>query len=150
MVVLTGSVTPVTPAPLDSPVVVERRFGICCSGHALVLSGGRIVIWQPLMSPNAPVLREPTAAITAPSNGAWTGNSIHVVAQATDNVGLATLKLYGDGVQFGQTNCGGATTCAWNDWWTTASLSTGQHTITAVATDLAGNTKTSIPVTINK
>jgi Neuraminidase (sialidase) len=28
----------------SDPVVVERRFGICCSGHALVLSGGRIVV----------------------------------------------------------------------------------------------------------
>src|SRR5207237_2564051 len=34
----------------------------------------------------------PTAVITAPGNGAWTGNSIHVTAQATDDVGPATLK----------------------------------------------------------
>ena len=28
----------------SEPVTVERRFGICCSGHAIVLSGGRIVV----------------------------------------------------------------------------------------------------------
>jgi hypothetical protein len=28
----------------SEPVVVERRFGICCSGHAIVLSSGRVVV----------------------------------------------------------------------------------------------------------
>lgn len=28
----------------SEPVTVERRFGICCSGHAIVLSNGRVVV----------------------------------------------------------------------------------------------------------
>jgi hypothetical protein len=92
----------------------------------------------------------PSVVIDQPQNGAWTGASLHVIATATDGVALATLKLYGDGVQFGNVNCAGATTCSYNDWWVTGSLPSGQHTITAVATDLAGNSTTSSPVVINK
>src|SRR4029077_6125577 len=28
----------------SEPAVVERRFGICCSGHAIRLASGRIVV----------------------------------------------------------------------------------------------------------
>ena len=92
----------------------------------------------------------PTIVINNPSNGAWTGNSIKVTATAGDNVGLASIKLYGDGALFSTGTCGGATSCTWTDWWSTGSLASGQHTITAVATDTAGNATTSAPVTINK
>ena len=92
-----------------------------------------------------------TVAITSPNNGAWTGNSIHVIATATDGAALATLKLYGDGVQFGATViCNGAASCTFDDWWSTGALASGQHTIVAVATDTSGNQTSSTPVTINK
>jgi hypothetical protein len=91
----------------------------------------------------------PTAAITSPPNGAWTGNSIDVTASATDNVLLSTLKFYGNGVQFGQLTCG-TKTCGGTQWWVTGSLPSGKHTITVVATDTAGNQTTSAPVVINK
>jgi hypothetical protein len=92
----------------------------------------------------------PAVTITSPQNGWWTGNSIRVTASATGSTGLATLKLYGNGIQFAVVSCGGTPSCGWDDWWPTAALSSGQHTITAVATDLAGNSTTSAPVTINK
>ena len=92
----------------------------------------------------------PTVAITKPSNGAWTGNSIDVTASGGDNVGLATLTYFGDGSQFAQVSCGGAATCQSTQWWLTGSLASGQHTITVVATDTSGNKTTSAPVVINK
>jgi len=92
----------------------------------------------------------PMVTITNPQNGDWTGNSIDVTATASDNVGLATLKFYGNGVQFAQVACGNATTCSSTEWWSTGALPSGQHTITVVATDTAGNQKTSAPVVINK
>jgi hypothetical protein len=91
----------------------------------------------------------PAVSITSPPNGAWTGNSIDVTATATDNVALASLKFFGNGTQFAQAACSG-TTCTSTQWWLTGSLPSGQHTITVVATDTAGNTKTSAPVVINK
>jgi hypothetical protein len=92
----------------------------------------------------------PSVTITTPFNGDWTGNSIKVTAVATDNVGLTAIKLHGDGTLFSQGACGGATTCEWTAWWNTSALPPGQHTITAVATDVNGNETTSAAVTINK
>ena len=91
----------------------------------------------------------PAVSITSPPNGAWTGNSIDVTAMATDNVALASLKFFGNGTQFAQATCSG-TSCTSTQWWLTGSLPSGKHTITVVATDTAGNTKTSAPVVINK
>lgn len=92
----------------------------------------------------------PTVAITSPQNGDWTGNSIDVTATASDAVGLATLKFFGNGTQFAQVSCGNAKTCSATEWWITGSLPSGKHTITVVATDTAGNQTTSAPVVINK
>jgi hypothetical protein len=91
----------------------------------------------------------PTVTITSPPNGAWTGNSIDVHVSGTDAVGLVSLKVFGNGTQVGTVNCTG-TSCSGVVWWLTGSLPSGQHTITATATDTAGNTTTSSPVVINK
>jgi hypothetical protein len=72
-----------------------------------------------------------------------------VTASATDNAGLASIKLFGDGTLFSTASCGAAT-CTSTAWWLTGPLPGGKHTITAVATDAAGNIATSAPVTINK
>ena len=92
----------------------------------------------------------PAVTITSPSNGAWTGNSIGVKASASDNIGVAMLTFYGNGSQFGQVKCTGTPTCLGEYWWLTGPLPSGKHTISVVATDTAGNTKTSAPVVINK
>ena len=91
----------------------------------------------------------PTVAITSPPNGAWTGNSIDVHVSGTDNVAVATIKIYGDGKFVDQVTCGGAS-CSGVVWWLTGSLASGTHTITAVAADTSGNQTTTPPVTINK
>jgi hypothetical protein len=91
----------------------------------------------------------PTVAITSPPNGAWTGNSIDVHVSGTDNVAVATIKVYGDGAFVDQVTCGTAT-CSGVVWWVTGSLAAGSHTITAVATDTSGNQATTPPVTIYK
>ena len=91
----------------------------------------------------------PSVAITSPSNGAWTGNSIGVTASATDNGTVATLKYYGNGTLFAEVTCGTAS-CTSKQWWLTGSLPRGKHTITVVATDNAGMQTTSAPVVINK
>jgi hypothetical protein len=92
----------------------------------------------------------PSVVITKPSNNAWTGNSIGVTANASDNVGVASLKFFGNGTQFAQVSCAGTATCTKTEWWLTGPLPSGKHTLTVVATDTAGNTTTSAPVVINK
>ena len=93
----------------------------------------------------------PAVTITKPSNGAWTGNSLDIIANGSDNVGLASIALYGDGALIQTMGCGGAATCSTGTvWWSTGPLAPGTHSITAIATDTAGNKTTSAPVTINK
>jgi len=75
--------------------------------------------------------------------------SIDVHVSGTDNVAVATIKIYGDGKFVDQVTCGGAS-CSGVVWWLTGSLASGTHTITAVAADTSGNQTTTPPVTINK
>ncbi len=91
----------------------------------------------------------PTVAVTSPPNGAWTGNSIKITVSGGDDVGLARLEAYGNGTLVGTIPCTG-TSCTGSVWWSTGSLPRGQHTITAVAADAAGNQTTSAPIIINK
>jgi hypothetical protein len=89
-------------------------------------------------------------SITSPANGAWTGNSIHVVASGSDDVGVAKIELYANGGVVLATTCGGATSCTLDSWWITGGLTNGAYQMNAVATDTAGNCAVSAPVTINK
>jgi hypothetical protein len=98
----------------------------------------------------------PTAAITSPPSGTWTGNSLLVYMKATDNVAVKTVALYADGVLAVTTSgtpavlsCSGST-CEGELRWSSGSLPSGKHLLTAIATDTSGNTTTSAAVTINK
>jgi peptidoglycan/xylan/chitin deacetylase (PgdA/CDA1 family) len=87
----------------------------------------------------------PTVAITSPANGATVGGNITVSASAGDSggSGVATVSFYLDG-RLLSTQRGPKYSFQWN----TKSAGKGQHTLTAVATDNAGNTTTSAAVTV--
>ena len=87
--------------------------------------------------------------VSVNAGDAKVGNSVKVQATATDDVGVSTIEFYGDGVLFGTSACSGPT-CTASQTWPTRSLSRGTHTLTVVATDGAGNTKTSSPVSITR
>jgi hypothetical protein len=86
----------------------------------------------------------PSVTLTAPADGATVSGTVQVTATASDNVGVA-------GVQFkqGATNIGAEdTTSPYSVSWNTSALPNGSYILTAVARDVAGNTKTSTPVTV--
>jgi peptidoglycan/xylan/chitin deacetylase (PgdA/CDA1 family) len=86
----------------------------------------------------------PTVSITAPANGATvTGNVKITAAPADAQTGVASVAFYVDGVLVGTT-----TSSPWQLPWNTKKVSSGQHVLTAVATDRAGNRTTSVAVTI--
>lgn len=96
----------------------------------------------------------PTAAITSPPSGTWTGNSLDISMTAADNVTVKTLVLYANGsvaplLTGTELTCSSAS-CSGKVTWLSGSLPSGKHTLTAVATDAAGNRTTSSPVTIYK
>ena len=87
----------------------------------------------------------PSVSITAPGNGASVVGTINVNATASDNVGVTSVQFQVDGANFSAP----ATAAPYSVPWTTTTATNGSHTITAVARDAAGNSRTSIAVTVN-
>ncbi len=89
----------------------------------------------------------PTVAITSPANGAGVSGNVKVTATAADTgSGVAQVSFYADGVLIG-TSKGPSYSVSWN----TSKVTKAQHTLVAVAQDVAGNSQTSssILVTVN-
>jgi hypothetical protein len=86
----------------------------------------------------------PSVSITAPAGGTVSG-SFNLTASALDNVGVAGVQFRVDGVNVGSEDTSSPYSVSWNS----ASVANGNHTITAVARDAAGNTTTSNGVTVN-
>jgi uncharacterized protein (TIGR03790 family) len=91
----------------------------------------------------------PVVTMTAPANGSFVnGGAVTVTANATDNVGVSAVQFKVDGVNLGApvTGTGPSYSVSWN----TAGVSNGPHTLSAVASDAAGNAATSsISVTMD-
>ena len=94
----------------------------------------------------------PTVAITQPaSNSSFVrGTKITITASASDTgsggapaSGLATVALYIDGVLQSTDR-----SSPWTFTWTPRKGDVGTHVLTVVATDVAGNSFTSAPVTV--
>ena len=86
----------------------------------------------------------PTVSITSPANGATvTGNVKIITAPADAQSGVASVAYYVDGVLVGT-----STSSPWQLPWNTRKVRSGQHVLTAVATDRAGNRTTSAAVTV--
>jgi hypothetical protein len=86
----------------------------------------------------------PIVSVTSPAAGATVSGSTTLSATASDNVGVARLDFLVDGNVVGS-----AASTPYNFTWSSASVADGSHTISARATDLAGNQATStVTVTI--
>ena len=86
----------------------------------------------------------PTVSMTAPASGASVSGSVNVSAAATDNVGVTSVQFQLDGANVGAAD----TTAPYSTSWNTTTTTNGSHTLTAVARDAAGNSTTSVPVTV--
>lgn len=86
----------------------------------------------------------PTITISAPAAGASVTGSVTVAAAAADNVGVAGVQFKLDGVNLGIEDATSPFSVSWN----TAQISDGNHVLTAVARDAAGNTAVSSAVTV--
>jgi len=86
-----------------------------------------------------------SVSITTPSAGATVSGKIKVSAAASAGAGIAGVQFMLDGANLG----GRDTSTPYSIRWTTNHTSNGPHTLTAVATDRAGNTATSsVTVTV--
>jgi arylsulfatase A-like enzyme len=87
---------------------------------------------QPPLTDTVP----PTAQMTAPPDyGATLARSVSFIARAVDNVGVASVQFKVDGTNLGAED----TSVPFSASWNTTGVADGQHTISAVARDVAGN-----------
>jgi hypothetical protein len=77
----------------------------------------------------------PTVGIVSPGLMATVGGTTTVQLSASDNAGVASVRLEVDGVLVGK-----VTSSPYTMTWNTTLLSDGTHTLRAVATDTSGNT----------
>ena len=86
----------------------------------------------------------PTVSIASPGNGATVSGTIPVSASAADNVSVVGVQFKLDGTNLGLEETSSTYSIAWD----TTTVSNGSHALTAVARDAAGNTSTSLPVSV--
>jgi hypothetical protein len=84
----------------------------------------------------------PTVSVTNPLAGATVSGTINLTANAADDVGVAAVQFFVDGVAFGAPD----TTAPFSIAWNSVGASNGTHSVTARASDAAGNALTSAPV----
>jgi subtilisin family serine protease len=100
--------------------------------------------------PSAPVTGTvavaPTVSLTAPAAGATLSGTSTLTAQATDNSGVVLVEFYA-----GSTLVGADTAAPWSVTWNALGAADGPYTLTARASDAAGNvgTSTGVPVTVS-
>jgi hypothetical protein len=97
---------------------------------------------------NAPAdTTPPVTAITAPTDGSNVHRTVAVQVHADDDTEVQQVRLFLDGNEFGTASCG-ASACDAQFSWNTKSGSKGSHTLSAEATDAAGNLGASSAVTV--
>lgn len=85
----------------------------------------------------------PTVNLTAPANGASVTNSVTISADASDPSGIQEVAFKVDG-----TTVNTDTTSPYSYSWDSKAVANGSHSLTAVATDKAGNVGTSTARTV--
>jgi phosphatidylserine/phosphatidylglycerophosphate/cardiolipin synthase-like enzyme len=86
----------------------------------------------------APDTTPPPTSIASPANGAQVSGTVNVMANASDNIGVAHVDLYVDGALIATT-----TSAPYTFSWNTTGLSSGPHTLQTRAYDAANNVGTS-------
>jgi thermitase len=94
--------------------------------------------------PPLPDITPPAVAVNSPLSGESVTGTITATVSASDDVGVAKVELYLDGVLFAADAISPYTFI-----WDTAQSGDGPHTLTAVAYDAAGNSAASAPVSVS-
>ena len=92
----------------------------------------------------APDTTPPAVSISTPAANSSVSGTITVIATATDNVGVMGVQFKLDNSNIGSE----LTAFPYAFTWDTTGVLNGSHTLTAVARDAAGNTSTSLPVSV--
>jgi hypothetical protein len=89
----------------------------------------------------------PTVTVTAPANGTEVTGTVSLVADAADDTGVTQVEFSVDGAPVGTDS---AAADGWSVEWDSVTVENGTHTVSAAATDTAGQTATdSVQVTVD-
>ncbi len=113
--------------------------------RALTASENQAAMNTPLGGVGSSDPTPPSVSITAPANNSQVSDIVSVTAQASDNVGVAGVQFYVDGVATGPEDAADPYGLAWDS----RTVTNGAHTLTATARDAAGNVTTSTSVAVN-
>ncbi|MCW2820161.1 MAG: cell surface protein [Marmoricola sp.] len=109
--------------------------------YGSVLSAGQVDSHFRASGRSGPDTVAPDVAVTAPANGSTVAVGDNVIrVDATDDTAVSSVEVFVDGTSVGTDTAAPYAL----QWQATA----GQHTIVAKATDGAGNTSSSTPVTV--
>jgi len=137
------SIAGATSASYTTPVTTTADSG---ATFRVVVSNtaGTVTSSAATLTVSVPDTTPPTVSITAPAASATVSGTISVSANASDNVGVASVQFQLDGVNLGQLD----TTAPYSVSWDSTVSGNGSHTLTAIARDLAGNSATSAGITV--
>jgi hypothetical protein len=96
------------------------------------------------VKPAVPDTTPPTVSLTAPSANATVSGTVNVTASASDDRGIASVQFKANGQDIGSPDTSAPFTVPWN----TTTVTNGARALTAVATDVGGNTTTSAAVQV--
>ncbi|MDX1984375.1 MAG: Ig-like domain-containing protein, partial [Bryobacteraceae bacterium] len=89
----------------------------------------------------------PAVSMSAPAAGATvSGTGVTLSANATDNIAMGSVQFRLDGTNLGSVVTGAGP--AYSTTWNTTTAANGAHTLTAIATDAAGNTATAVAINV--
>ncbi|OHA30762.1 MAG: hypothetical protein A3B11_02110 [Candidatus Taylorbacteria bacterium RIFCSPLOWO2_01_FULL_44_26] len=154
-----GASVTLTAAPSQGSTFTS--WGGACSGASLtctvsMTSAKSVTATFTLSGGTAPDTTPPTVTLTAPLANASVSGTVPLSATASDpsfssqtTSGIAGVQFKMDGVNIDlELNTPNPGTSIYAGNWNTAGVSNDSHTLTAVARDIAGNTRTSTPITV--
>ena len=111
------------------------------------LAYGGVINWIMISGSFKPATLDttpPTVSVTSPTSGQTVSGAIGVSANASDNVGVASVQFLLDGGNLGSP----VTSSPYSVSWNTVTSANGSHTLAATATDVDGLQTTSAVVSV--
>lgn len=132
---------------LEVPASAVGLEGATVSGMQFILYDGRATFDDSGKGSASADTTPPTVAFAAPASGATvSGSTVAISANASDNVGVASVQFTLDGANLGSA----FTSAPYSLTWDSTTVADGAHTLGATATDAAGNTAlTAITVNVS-
>lgn len=138
---------------LAQPVAAEASLRTHANGHStpgFAVSDFVAALdrWTGPVTPPSGDTTKPVVAITSPSNGATVSGFATMTVTATDDTGVVDVGVYVGGKRMLTLTQQNATTWGARIWTKTSATPNGTYSVTAHATDAAGNVGVSAPITV--